>query len=166
MYYLKTFILYSIVGHLIETVFFLALHINKRSGILFLWWTPLYGFGAVISLFVYKLVSKEIKNKFGKIITLFLIYFILFTLLEIMGGQFIEKIFDYEMWNYTDLFWHIGKYASVPTSLLWAGMSLVYVYFFKKLTDFIIERTPNFLTILLFIIFIIDVFLSLLKAFY
>ncbi len=166
MYYLNTFLLYSILGHLLETIFFSVLKLHKRSGFMFLWWTPLYGIGAVLSLFVYRIVVSKMNNKFWRNVLLFVLYFGMFTLLESFGGFLIEKIFGYEMWNYSNIWGHIGKFASIPTSAGWALMSLFYVYVLKKMGDFIISKIPRILSIILSIIFFIDCICSIMKVFY
>lgn len=146
-----------------ETLFFYIIRAHKRSGILFLWWTPFYGVGVVLSLLVYKLISSRIKNRFWKNVLLLGILFVLLSLLELIGGIFIEKIYGYAMWDYGRIPLHIGKYISVPTSLLWVGISFLYIYVLKKWTDRILIRTPKFLTILFMLIFVLDVICSLLK---
>jgi len=59
MYYLNNFFLYSLLGYLFETIIFFFFNKWKRSGFLFLWWTPFYGIGITITLLIYKLVSKK-----------------------------------------------------------------------------------------------------------
>ena len=51
MYYYNIFFLFSILGHFIENFFYPS----KDSGILFGYWTPIYGVGVVIILIIYKL---------------------------------------------------------------------------------------------------------------
>ena len=52
MYYLNCFFIYSILGHILETVTALITGNGFKSGILNGWWTPVYGIGAVTILFV------------------------------------------------------------------------------------------------------------------
>ena len=51
-YYLNCFFIYSILGHLLETVFSMLGNNNFKSGFLYGWWTPVYGIGAVTILFI------------------------------------------------------------------------------------------------------------------
>ena len=75
MYYVNTFFLFSILGHFIEDFFY----VTKDSGIFFGWWTPIYGIGVCIVIYLYKLVNKTFKlNKISKPIIVFLIGFIMF----------------------------------------------------------------------------------------
>ncbi|MDE6292291.1 MAG: putative ABC transporter permease, partial [Bacilli bacterium] len=60
---------------------------------------------------------------------------------------------------------HLGKYVSIPTSLLWATFALLYLYKIKDITDQLIKKIPKWLTILLSTIFIIDLILTLVKLF-
>ena len=59
MYYINYFFIFAIIGHFIETVFIP----NFNSGILYGWWTPVYGFGAVLILITGKVINKINWNK-------------------------------------------------------------------------------------------------------
>lgn len=163
MYYLNTFLLYSILGHCFETIIFFITKSHKKSGFMFLWWTPFYGIGVILSLLIYKYINNKINNKLLKNIILFLIYFVSFSILEFLGGFIIEKIYHYSMWNYRKLPLNIGKYISIPTSLLWSFMALIYIYFIKRYLDRLIIKIPKYLTIIISIIFFLDLLCSLLK---
>ena len=60
MYYLNCFFIYSILGHLIETIIALITGNGFKSGFLYGWWTPVYGMGAVTILFVSEYLFKTI----------------------------------------------------------------------------------------------------------
>ena len=51
MYYINNFFMYSILGHMVETVFYTMG--SGESGILYGYWTTIYGFGCVFILLVY-----------------------------------------------------------------------------------------------------------------
>ena len=54
MYYINYFFIMSILGHLIESTFFS----NNGSGILYSYWTPIYGIETIVILIIYKYVNK------------------------------------------------------------------------------------------------------------
>ena len=55
MYYINYFFIFAIIGHLIETIGTPGF----KSGILYGWWTPVYGFGIVIILLIGKFLDKN-----------------------------------------------------------------------------------------------------------
>ena len=119
MYYLNNFFLFSILGHLFETIIFLVIGSKRKSGFLYLWWTPFYGIGVLLSIYFDNKLNKFIKRRFVKNIILFFIYLIIFTVLEASGGILLHFIYKKDFWNYSKVPFHIGKYVSLPTSLLW-----------------------------------------------
>ena len=150
MYYLNYFFLYSIIGHIIETT------LGYNSGILYGYWTPVYGIGVVIILFLYnKLKEKNLSDlKIGFL--LFILSFLFLTIIEWIGGILIEKIFDKVFWNYSKLPLNIGKYIAIEISLIWGVGSLVITFILKKYTDIVVEKIPKFITLIFSILFVID----------
>lgn len=164
MKYINEFFLYSIFGYIMETLLYLFLKVKKQSGFLYLWWTPFYGTGVLISFYIYKVFNKKIFNKVTRNILLFITYFLVFSVLEYCGGIILEMIYGYAFWNYSKIPLHLGKYISVPTSLGWAVFAFVYVFVIKKYTDKMIKYIPEWLTKFLVVTFILDVIFSLLKV--
>ena len=164
-YYINNFIFFSIIGFFFETGIFTLLHLHNQSGFMYGIWTPFYGTGVLLTILIYKLIDKIKINKLKKNILLFVIYFFLFTLLEELGGITLEYLHGYYLWDYKVIPLHLGKYVSIPTSLLWATFALLYLYKIKDITDQLIKKIPKWLTILLSTIFIIDLILTLVKLF-
>ena len=52
MYYLNYFFIFSIFGHLLETTMYKIFNWNLESGFLYGYWTPVYGLGAILILFL------------------------------------------------------------------------------------------------------------------
>lgn len=159
MYFINNFFLYSILGHIFESIVYLFY--DGESGILFGPWTPVYGIGVTIvfSLYIYFL-KKGFKKKII-IWNIFLVGFILLTIIECIGGYLLEALFGTIFWNYEGLPLHIGKYISLEISFVWGILSLVCVYFLKPLTDKIIKKIPIWLTWIFIILFLIDVFMTI-----
>lgn len=158
MYYLNYFFLYSIIGYIIETI------LGYDSGILYGYWTPVYGIGAVIILYIYnKLKKKKLSNlKVGFL--LFIFSFLILTIIEWIGGVLIEKIFNETFWNYSKLYLNIGKYIAVEISLIWGISSLIITFILKKYTDILINKIPKFVTLIFSFLFIIDLICTFLKV--
>ena len=89
MYYLNYFFIMSLIGHFIETF----IYADGSSGILLAPWTPVYGIGTILILLINKVINKYIKNKYVKIILLFLSSMIILSIIEAIGGYLIEYLF-------------------------------------------------------------------------
>ena len=159
MYYAKYFFITSIIGFIIESV--VCGNFKGNSGILYGPWTVVYGFGSVLILLINKIVSKNIKNKVLKVISLFIISTISLTILELFGGILIEKIFGIVFWDYSDCKYNIGKYICLEMSLLWGIASIAFIYLLKPLIDKIIKYIPNILIYILIFLILLDLITTL-----
>ena len=61
MYYLNYFFIFSIFGHLYETLLFKIVEEKGTSGFLYGYWTPVYGVGVVLILFISNHLFKTLK---------------------------------------------------------------------------------------------------------
>ena len=157
MYYLNYFLIFSILGHFLESFFYSS----GDSGILFGYWTPIYGIGIVVILLIYKWINKFKFNKLLKILYLFLFSAIILSIIEALGGYLIKWIFNIELWNYTNHKFNIGRYTSLEMSLIWGLCSILVICFIKPVIDKIIKKIPKILTYILLNIFVIDIILTL-----
>lgn len=157
MYYLNYFFIMSLIGHFIETF----IYDDGNSGILLAPWTPVYGIGTILILLINKVINKYIKNKYVKIILLFLSSMIILSIIEAIGGYLIEYLFHTTFWDYSDFKFNIGKYIAVEIAIIWGLCSILLIYFIKPLIDKIISKIPKYLTYTLLILFIIDLVLTL-----
>ena len=157
MYYLNYFFVFSVLGHIIESF----IYSDGQSGILFGWWTPIYGFGIVIILFIYELVSKINIKELQKEILLFIISAIVLMILEFISGNLIEAIFNVIFWDYSNLKFNIGKYTSVEMGLIWGLSSIIFIYWLKPFLDKIINKIPKYFTYLLIFLIILDLILTI-----
>lgn len=161
-YYINTFLLYSMIGYIIETTLKTFLFKNMNNGILFGPWIPVYGLGAVFIIIIMRLVFNRFKvPRWLKVVLLLIISTLVLTVLELLGGILIEKIFHKVFWDYSDLKFNIGHYIALEISLVWGVMSLVVVYLIKPLLDKIIKRIPRIITYIVSLIFIVDVILTM-----
>ncbi|MEG2351277.1 MAG: putative ABC transporter permease [Bacilli bacterium] len=157
MYYLNCFFIYSILGHVIETVNALLTGSNFKSGILFGWWTPVYGIGSVTILFISNYLFKNLHmNRIYETIIMFFVVAVVLSTLEALGGVIIEKTFDFSLWNYQNHKYNIGKYVSLGITALWGVLSIIFIYIVHPLLNEIIKKVPKWLTVIFIILFVVD----------
>ncbi len=161
MYYLNYFFLFSILGHLIETIFVS----HFESGILYGWWTPVYGIGVVLILFIGKWIQSFSfqKKRILQIFLTYLICMILLSFIEMIGGYLIEWIFHQTFWNYENHQFPIGSYISLDMANLWGIASIFVLYVLKPFCDKIVKVIPKWITFLLSFLFLIDLGITFLN---
>ncbi len=161
MYYLNTFLLYSILGFLLETVRSFLVNSKFTSGILYGPWTPIYGIGIVIVILIsnYLFVHLHLSRWVETFIT-FVIITLILTLLEWIGGILIEKIFHTVFWDYSKEAFSIGKYISLSKSLMWGVGSILFIYVLKPLLEGVIKHIPIPVTIILTLLMLSDFILT------
>lgn len=161
MYLLNCFFIYSILGFVFEGLFTLITKNHFSSGILYGPWTPVYGFGAILTIIISKKIFKKIhQNKIIETIITFIVLTLVLTLIEWLGGILIEFLFHETLWNYKDYKFNIGKYISLEMSLIWGIISILIIYFIKPIIDKIENKIPKFITIILTILFILDLIIT------
>ena len=164
-YYLNKFLIFSLFGHLFETLLFAITQMHNKSGFLYLPWTPFYGVGILIIIFLHDYIFKlNIKKTFKHILLILSLFFILSSL-EYIGGFILECLHGYSLWSYEMVPLHF-KYVSLPTSIVWLVMSYLYLFIIRKYSDRLLKMIPKYLTIILSLIFIVDLVLTLLKLIY
>lgn len=163
MYYINCFFVYSIIGFLFEHfVYFIMRHVGD-SGILYGPWTPVYGIGIIIIILVSEFIFKNLHaTKLLQTLVIFVAVIVLLTAIELLGGILIEKIFKITFWDYSNLKFHIGKYIALEISVAWGLLSLLIVYFVKPFLDKLIMKIPLWISIILIILFMIDIGATLL----
>ena len=152
------FIIYAIIGWFMEVA---IVSVKKRKitarGFLIGPWCPIYGFGA---LFITFLLQKYYEDP----IVLFIMSFLLGTILEYITSYIMEKLFHARWWNYSDHRFHINGRVSLTTSLGFGALGLILVYFFNPFFLKIIKNIPtiifNIIMIIVFVIFIVDIVTS------
>lgn len=152
------FIIYSILGWLMEVV---IVSTKKRKitdrGFLIGPWCPIYGFGA---LFITLLLRKYYED----LLVLFIMSFLLGSILEYITSYLMEKIFHARWWDYSDHKFHINGRISLTTSLGFGALGLILVYvfnpFFLRIVKNISPIIFNIIMVIILLIFIIDVVTS------
>lgn len=156
-YYLNYFFIFSIIGHLIESLLVLIFDWNFKSGYLYGYWTPVYGLGVVLIILMSHLIFRKLKvNKVLEIIIFFISISLLLSFMEWVGGNVLYLIFNKDFWLYNNHKYHLGKYISLEMTLVWGVTSILFLYLIKPWMDKIIVKIPKFITIIFIFLFIID----------
>ena len=134
----------------------------KHSGIFYGPMTAVYGVGIVAILLLNKHLFKKMRcNKSLKLIVEFIILTIVLTLIELIGGNVLNMLFDIDMWNYSKDSMNFGKYICLRNSLIWGIMGLLYIHIIKKFTDKILSKISRKETYFFLTVFVIDLILVL-----
>jgi len=157
MNYINTFLFYSIIGHFIENIFYTKID----SGILYGYWTPIYGLGCLLVLFINYIICKKVNNKLIRPIILFLACAFILGFFELLGGILIEKLFGRIFWNYSNELFSIFKYTSLKMMFLWGLCGVLFIYLFNPYLSFIIKKIPKSVSLTLAFLFIFDLVYTL-----
>lgn len=164
MYYINYFFLYSLFGHLMESALYMILGSQGKSGYLLGPWTPVYGIGIVVILFIHKWIEKHFEVKrYQQMIILFFLSAILLSAIEWLGGTTIEYFFHYTCWDYSKYKFNIGKYVALEMAAIWGTLAVLFVLFLKKISDKIVSKIPKYITYSLIVVFIIDNILTIIR---
>ena len=162
MYYIKTFLLYSLLGFIMESTLYKIKLVNKHSGIFYGPVTAVYGVGIISIVLLNKYFFKKIKcNKILKLLIEFITLTIILSIIEYLGGNILNYLFDIDMWDYSNIKPNFGKYICLQNSIIWGILGAAYIHIFKPFTDKIINQITNKETYLFLTLFIIDTILVL-----
>lgn len=157
MYYINYFFISSIIGFVLETICYSLFGWIGNSGYLFGPWTPVYGFGAIITIYIYDLIDKKFNiNKFLKLLIFFIIISITLSIIELVGGYLIEFIFHETFWDYSNHRFNIGKYISLEMTFLWGISSIIFLYLARPIIDKFIHVFPKTITYIVTLLFLVD----------
>ena len=90
---INCFFIYSVLGFSFEATYNLITSNHFSSGIMYGPWTPIYGIGAILTIQIHKSIfEKSNQNKFVKNLMFFITIIITLTILEWLGGIFLENM--------------------------------------------------------------------------
>lgn len=152
------FLIYAFLGWFMEVT---IVSIQKKKltarGFLIGPWCPIYGFGALFITFI-------LRKYYTDAVVLFIMSFLLGTILEYITSYIMEKIFHARWWDYSNHKFHINGRVSLTTSLGFGALGLILVYFLNPFFLRIIQNIPpiifNIIITIITIIFITDVIIS------
>ena len=156
--YLFIFCLFSVVGWILEFGF-RSITTKKivNPGFMSGCVVPLYGFGVVILNLLCNFFVRVETNY--KIIVIFILSVILFSILECVTGYILLKIFILRLWDYSSSKLNYKGFICAEFSLIWGFLALVfYTFIFPWINEFALKFVSNS-TCLFFLGIYVGVFL-------
>ena len=140
--YVLFFLIYSILGAVIETLFRLVIdhQLYGVHGFLHLPLFPIYGFGAIL---IIKLLKPRIRHP----VPLFISGALLASTLEFAASWLIELVFGDKIWNYGSMPFNLYGRVSLYSSLGFGLGAIVLVYFVHPIIEKLVKRLPKIPTI-------------------
>ena len=154
-YYIIYFFIYAIIGWAME-VTYNGIRQGKyiNCGVLNGPWCPIYGFAAISILFMLGKV-----NTYSKLFLFFASMFVA-SVIELVTGFILEKVFHKKWWDYTDKKLNIGGYICAEYSLIWGSLCFI---LYEAIHPMIVKFVSAFpvkiliiVNIIIAIIFLID----------
>ncbi len=132
---LAYFIIYSVVGCIIETLFGLVTKgvIESRRSSLYIPVCCIYGIGAVIMILG---LQRFKKNNY----TLFVGGFVIGSILEYVISLIGEFIFHIKWWDYSDMAFNINGRICIAFSFFWGILAIYLMSHFNPIVDRLIKR--------------------------
>lgn len=148
------FLIGAFAGWLLECVFkFFSKNFTKTPGILNTPFCILYGLGTVVLSVI---INKTTKN----IWLLFFLSMIALTIMEYITFVLLKKIYNVQLWNYTNMTFNLNEKVCLEFSIIWGVLGAAYIkYILPILTTFFINAQSfalSFSIYLLFAIIIVD----------
>ena len=152
------FMLYSIMGWLLEvTCKLIEKHKFINRGFLIGPYCPIYGWGSLIII----LTLNSNKND---MIGLFLKAIVICSILEYMTSYIMEKLFHARWWDYSEKKFNLNGRICLETMIPFGVLACIVIYGIQPVLYQFYTRIPNtilyIITILLFILYLIDNFIS------
>ena len=140
--YILFFITYSVIGTIAETLFRLITEhqLYGVHGFLSLPIFPIYGFGALLILLIYR--------RFKNPVMLFFVSIVLMVALEFFAHLLIEAIFNVRIWDYGDSPFSIHGRVRLDTAIGFGIAALLLVYVIHPKIKKLVERIPKKVSII------------------
>ena len=153
-FYFILFLIYSIIGWVMEVIF--TLFKDKtlvNRGFLIGPYCPIYGCGCVLII----LLLKRYSNDF---FVLFIMSMVVFSILEYLTSYIMEKLFKARWWDYSDRKFNINGRICLETMIPFGLLGCLLMYVINPFISGFISKVPkdilNPISIVLFILFVID----------
>lgn len=132
---LAYFIIYSVVGFIIETAFGLITKgvIESRQSFLYGPFCGIYGLGAVIMI---PLLQRFKKNNY----TLFFGGFVIGSIVEYVISLIGEFVFHIKWWDYSNMAFNIGGRICIAFSFFWGILAIYLMSHFNPIIDKLIDK--------------------------
>lgn len=156
--------LYAFIGWIYEVIleFYWGNGFVNR-GFLFGPYLPVYGFGALLILFTIRGFSKKeikIKNVSITPVLVFILIFLLTSVVEYITGSILDIFLEERLWDYTGYFMNINGLVCLSASTRFAIGGTLFLYLlqpnFEKIINKIPQKAQTVLSILLLITILTD----------
>lgn len=150
------FLLYSIIGYIVEVIFvsIKSRKIVLNRGFLIGPYLPIYGFGSLIMVLFLERYENDL-------FALFIMGAFLCTTLEYFTSLVMEKIFKLRWWDYSDKKFHINGRVCLDNACLFGVSGILVVKIIQPIFSDLIYFLPSNVTIglsiFLFVLFLADV---------
>lgn len=137
VYYFLLFMIYSIIGWIVETVF-VALNSKKlvNRGFFMGPYCPIYGIGSV-------LIVVLLKGFQNNILVLFILATVICSVVEYLISYMMEKIFKARWWDYSHLPFNINGRIYLGNTILFGIGGVIISRFNPYLSSFILSIPSN-----------------------
>lgn len=160
MFYINTFLIFSILGFGYEKITSFLLH-QPKDALLLGPWMPIYGIGLLVVHMINIILEKRSIHGARKVFWCFLISVVLLTILEEIGGLLTNFLFAKSFWSYEGIPLAIGPYINVFISFIWGVLAMFLEFvLFPVLIPFL-KKIPRWLTIVILGLFLFDNLLAL-----
>lgn len=154
--YIIYFFIYAIVGWILE-VSYNGIRQGKyiNCGVLNGPRCPIYGFAAVSILLSLDAVNNDSK------IFMFFASMVIASIIELITGFILEKVFHKKWWDYTDKKLNIGGYICAEYSLIWGALCFILYEAIHPMIRNMVGSMPHklvvFVNVIIAILFVVDV---------
>ncbi|MCR4591164.1 MAG: hypothetical protein K5668_10140 [Lachnospiraceae bacterium] len=163
------FMIYSLVGWMVEVAFH-AVTVGKviNRGFLNGPLCPVYGCGVILVLSVLDIIGNAFGIETGledaSALLLFAVGLVFATLIELIAGFLLDKLFHARWWDYRDRRFNLNGYICLDFSIVW-GLAIAFVLrviqpFFDNIIDLIPVFLGQILLAVMYVIFVIDLILT------
>lgn len=162
LYWFLVFFIFSVLGYIAEVIYCYILDkklVNR--GFLHGPYCPIYGFGALASILL-------LNKYYNDPLIIFTLGMILFSIIEYIASYLMEKLFNDKWWDYSNQKYNINGRVCLKNSILFGigGLGVIYVFYpiVKKLMYNSNILPLNIITIILIILFLIDVIFTIINT--
>ena len=154
--YFLYFVIYSIIGWFVETVFvFCQTKKFVDRGFLIGPYIPIYGVGSILMI----LYLTQYKDN---VITVFLLAVIVCSILEYLTSYIMEVLFKTRWWDYSNEKFNLNGRICGKNSILFGLGGIFVIYYIHPIILYLVNKfSNNIITIILMIVFMIDLIISL-----
>lgn len=157
--YFDYLLIYSIGGFILERIINVLFYgVYYDNSVLIGPYQPLYGSGILLAILVKDFViDRHLTNHFVKLFLLLIVTIFTTALVESITGYGFDFLFNEMLWDYREFFTCTSPYVCfIPTSIF-GILSFLAIKYLHPIIESIEVIIPKYVSLLLFIIFILDI---------